>query len=46
METARRLKERLDVKDVVVIEGAGHLVMYDQQAKLGVELGWWLGSMK
>lgn len=46
VETARRLKEKLNAKDVVMIEGAGHLVMYDQQAKLGVELGWWLGSMK
>lgn len=44
--TAMRLKEKLDAKDVVVIEGAGHLVMYDQEGRLGVELGWWLGSVK
>ena len=46
VETAARLKEKLNAKDVVIIEGAGHLVMYDQQGRLGVELGWWLGSMK
>ena len=45
VETAKRLKEKLDAKDVVVIEGAGHLVMYDQQGRLGVELGWWLGKV-
>ncbi|KIW33551.1 uncharacterized protein PV07_00391 [Cladophialophora immunda] len=43
--TAERLKEKLDAKDVVIIEGAGHLVMYDQPGRLGVELGWWLGNM-
>lgn len=45
VETAKRLKEKIDAKDVVVIEEAGHLVMYDQPTRLGVELGWWLGSM-
>lgn len=34
VETAKRLKEKLDAKDVVVIEGAGHLVMYDQPASI------------
>ncbi|MCJ1237480.1 hypothetical protein MMC14_005466 [Varicellaria rhodocarpa] len=46
VETAERLREKLDARDVVVIEGAGHLVMYDQEGRLGVELGWWLGSVK
>ncbi|MDI1485868.1 MAG: hypothetical protein OHK93_004057 [Ramalina farinacea] len=46
VETAMRLKEKLDAKDVVVIEGAGHLVMYDQGASLGIELGWWFGTLK
>jgi pimeloyl-ACP methyl ester carboxylesterase len=34
MEAVKRLKEKLDAKDVVVIEGAGHLVMYDQPASI------------
>ncbi|KIW90802.1 uncharacterized protein Z519_08585 [Cladophialophora bantiana CBS 173.52] len=46
VETATRLKGKLGAKDLVDIEGAGHLVMYDQPARLGIELGWWLGSMK
>lgn len=41
---AERLREKLDAKDVMVIEGAGHLVMYDQPGSLGVALGWWLGN--
>jgi pimeloyl-ACP methyl ester carboxylesterase len=45
VETAKRLKEKLNAKDVVVIEGAGHLVMYDQEGRLGVELGWWLANV-
>jgi pimeloyl-ACP methyl ester carboxylesterase len=45
VEIAKRLKEKLDAKDVVVIEGAGHLVMYDQEGRLGVELGWWLANV-
>lgn len=46
VETAERLKEKLNAQDVVVIEGAGHLVMYDQEGRLGVELGWWLGNFR
>ncbi|KIY03963.1 uncharacterized protein Z520_00655 [Fonsecaea multimorphosa CBS 102226] len=46
VETAERLREKLNAKDVVVLEGAGHLVMYDQPGRLGLELGWWLGNMK
>jgi pimeloyl-ACP methyl ester carboxylesterase len=42
METAFRLKEKLNARDVVLIEDAGHLVMYDQEGKLGLELGLWL----
>jgi pimeloyl-ACP methyl ester carboxylesterase len=42
VEDAHRLGEKLGAKEVVVIEGAGHLVMYDQPAQLGVELGVWL----
>ena len=46
VDTAERLKEKLNATDVVVIEGAGHLIMYDQPASLGMELGWWLRSVK
>jgi hypothetical protein len=46
VETAGRLKDKINAWNVVVIEGAGHLVMYDQEARLGVELGWWLGSFR
>lgn len=42
VETAERLKKQLNARDVVLIEGAGHLVIYDQEGKLGLELGWWL----
>lgn len=45
VETATRLKRKLNAQDLVLIEGAGHLVMYDQEAKLGVELGWWLNHV-
>ena len=46
VETVMTLAKKLNSEGVVVIEGAGHLVMYDQQGKLGVELGLWLGSLK
>lgn len=46
VETAERLKKALNAKEVVVIEDAGHLVMYDQEGKLGVELAWWLSNNK
>ncbi|KAJ5090098.1 hypothetical protein N7532_008782 [Penicillium argentinense] len=45
VETALRLKEALNARDVILIEDAGHLVMYDQEGPLGVELGWWLNSV-
>jgi pimeloyl-ACP methyl ester carboxylesterase len=41
---AERLKQKLNAKDAVVIEGSGHLIMYDQGERLGVELGLWLSS--
>ena len=46
VETAMMPKEKLNAKDVVFIEGAGHLVMYDQEASLGIESGWWFGTVK
>ncbi|PYI17871.1 putative hydrolases or acyltransferase [Aspergillus violaceofuscus CBS 115571] len=45
-ETAGRLKDSLNAREVVLIEGAGHLVMYDQPGRLGVELGLWLNSVQ
>ncbi len=45
-ETAERLGKALGAKEVVTIDRAGHLIMYDQPAQLGVELGLWLGQMK
>ena len=44
VETAERLKSKVKAQSVAYIEKAGHLVMYDQEGKLGVELGWWLRS--
>jgi pimeloyl-ACP methyl ester carboxylesterase len=44
VETAWRLGKALHAKEVVVIENAGHLIMYDQAAQLGIELGRWLAS--
>ncbi|KAK5210869.1 hypothetical protein LTR41_003481 [Exophiala xenobiotica] len=41
---AERLKQKLNAKDAIVIEEAGHLIMYDQGERLGVELGLWLSS--
>ncbi|KAJ5536125.1 Alpha/Beta hydrolase protein [Penicillium frequentans] len=45
VDTAFRLGEKLNAQDVVLIDGAGHLVMYDQEGQLGVELGWWLNQV-
>ncbi len=45
-ETAERLGKALGAKEVVTIDRAGHLIMYDQPAQLGVELGMWLEGMR
>ncbi|KAF1943937.1 alpha/beta-hydrolase [Clathrospora elynae] len=42
---ATRLGDALEARKVVTIEGAGHLIMYDQPAQLGVELGMWLKNV-
>ena len=42
VETATRLGNALRAEEIVTIEKAGHLIMYDQPAQLGVELGRWL----
>jgi pimeloyl-ACP methyl ester carboxylesterase len=44
MEVASRLEKALNAKEVVLIEEAGHLIMYDQPAQIGVEIGSWLNS--
>jgi pimeloyl-ACP methyl ester carboxylesterase len=46
VKDATRLGEALGAREVVVVEGAGHLVMYDQPAHLGVELGVWLANVR
>ncbi|KAF1948880.1 alpha/beta-hydrolase [Byssothecium circinans] len=43
-EDAYRLGEALGAEEVVVVEKAGHLVMYDQPAQLGIELARWLST--
>lgn len=45
VDTAWRLGKALNAKDIVVIENAGHLIMMDQPAQLGVELGRWLSAV-
>ncbi|KAF1848179.1 alpha/beta-hydrolase [Cucurbitaria berberidis CBS 394.84] len=45
VEVAARLGKALQAKEIVTIEEAGHLVMYDQPAQLGVELGRWLSTV-
>ncbi|KAH8728154.1 Alpha/Beta hydrolase protein [Phaeosphaeriaceae sp. PMI808] len=45
VEVAQRLGSALHAKKVIQIEEAGHLIMYDQPAQLGVELGIWLSTM-
>jgi len=44
VDTAAKLKDKLQARSVVVIEDAGHLIMYDRAGRLGVELGWWFGT--
>jgi pimeloyl-ACP methyl ester carboxylesterase len=45
VETATRLGNALHAKEVVQVEQAVHLIMYDQPAQLGVELGSWLNAV-
>jgi pimeloyl-ACP methyl ester carboxylesterase len=45
VETAEILGQALGAKEVVKIEDAGHLIMYDQPAQLGIELGKWLSEV-
>jgi pimeloyl-ACP methyl ester carboxylesterase len=41
-DTAQRLGDALKAKEIVIIDDAGHLLMYDQGVQLGVELTRWL----
>lgn len=41
---AYRLGEALGAEEVVVVEGAGHLIMYDQPERFGIELAMWLSA--
>jgi pimeloyl-ACP methyl ester carboxylesterase len=45
VEVAARLGKALNAKEIVHIEEAGHLIMYDQPAQLGIEIGSWLSSV-
>jgi pimeloyl-ACP methyl ester carboxylesterase len=45
VESAWRLGKALNAEEVVEIQNAGHLVMYDQGAQLGIELGSWLTTV-
>lgn len=46
VEIAQRLSDKLKAKRIALVDGAGHLIMYDQEGRLGVELGWWLANLK
>jgi pimeloyl-ACP methyl ester carboxylesterase len=45
VEIAARLGNALNAEEIVHIEEAGHLIMYDQPAQLGIEIGSWLSSV-
>lgn len=45
VEVATRLGKALNAKEIVQIEEAGHLIMYDQPAQLGLEIGAWLSNV-
>ncbi|KAF5635761.1 hydrolase or acyltransferase (alpha beta hydrolase superfamily) [Fusarium sp. NRRL 52700] len=44
VEVAHRLGNALRTREVIVIDKAGHLSMFDQGAQVGVELGLWLSA--
>ncbi|KAJ6098856.1 hypothetical protein N7467_000391 [Penicillium canescens] len=46
VESAWRLGDALEAKEVAVIEKAGHLSMLDQPGQFGVELGRWLSTFE
>ena len=44
LETASRLKRGTEAEDVVVVEDAGHLVLYDQPNAGSSRWDFWLGK--
>ena len=44
-EIADKLAKALNAKETTIIEGAGHLIMYDQGEQLGIALTWWLSQV-
>lgn len=42
MEIAQKLNEALNADEMVIVEGAGHLIHYDQPSALALDLGLWL----
>lgn len=45
-EKGVKLGEMIGTKTVVLVEEAGHLIMYDQPERLAIELAWWLSSQQ
>lgn len=45
VKDAHRLGAALGAEEVVEVDGAGHLIMYDQPGQLGVELAIWLATV-
>ena len=43
-ESAHRLFAALDALEIVLVEGAGHLLQYDHPSKLAFEVGVWLAK--
>lgn len=41
-----KLGEMIGTKEVVLVEQAGHLIMYDQPERVATELAWWLSNQK
>jgi pimeloyl-ACP methyl ester carboxylesterase len=44
VDTAGRVAEALGAREVVRVQEAGHLIMYDQPGRLAVEVAEWLGK--
>jgi pimeloyl-ACP methyl ester carboxylesterase len=45
-DTADSLGKALGAEEVVKIDGAGHLIMYDQPSQFGVEIGTWVTAVE
>lgn len=44
VDRAHKLASMIGTENVVLIEEAGHLVMFDQPERVAVELSWWLSQ--